>query len=324
MPVPRVLSVAALVTPLLAPSAGLVGGEASPPDGAGPSRPVVLMLHGRGMQGRDTASLRHAWSGSLDEGITAVAGRSPLRPDDLRLVWYADALESGSATCTDEGRPRRRAEGWARDVGTTLEAAGTLMAFAARWMSGPERVALDALASDLLYLGDDGRRCGAGERLAEALATALDQGRPVVLVAHSFGALVAYDHLRSRSASDTSRVERWVTVGSLLGHPELRELLFADGREGGLPAGVGSWVNVYDPRDPLAAPLSGVGGAPTGSGAIEDRVTERAVAGDPHLAARYLADPATASAVLEAWCAAAGLGPGADPPACRADTRRQP
>lgn len=278
------------------------------------ARPVVLMLHGRGLQGRDTASLRRAWTGALDEGIVDVAGAPLLREDDLRLVWYADALRPGStAECAVDSTAGSQ-QGWAHDVGTTLEAAGTLMALAAEWLGGPEGAALEALAGDLLYLGDDASRCGAEERLLAALDAAVHEDRPIILVAHSFGALVAYHHLRGRD-EPRPRIERFVTIGSLLGHPELRQILLTGGGGSGLPPGVVSWVNVRDPRDPFAAPLVGLEGD-AGSGAIVDRVTERPHAGDPHDPIRYLRDPATARAVLEAWCDTGGGA--ATEPACQA------
>lgn len=284
----------------------------APPSAA--PRPVVLLVHGRGLQDGDTASVRRAWRDALDDGVADVSGHRLLQEDDLRLVWYADAVTSGPDTaCPGTSRATRR-EGWARDLATTLSTAGTLMALAAEWMGGPEGAALRALAGDLLYLGDERRRCGAEERLARALEEVDREGRPVVLVAHSFGALVSYHHLRTRDATVGPRVERWVTIGSPLGHPELRRLLLDDDGEG-LPPRVGSWVNVYDPRDPFSAPLVGLD-AVEESDAVEDRRTERSYEGDPHDPVRYLTDPATAGAVLEAWCEVAD---GAPEPACRTE-----
>jgi len=103
-------------------------------------------------------------------------------------------------------------------------------------------------------------------------------------------------------------VARLITVGSLIGYPELRELLL--GPEAGtvsLPPGVGSWVNVRDPMDPLAAPLMDPGGL-AGDESVSDRRTEGRAGPDPHDAARYLSDPATARAVLESWCTLLAAG----------------
>lgn len=286
------------------------------PDGedAALQRPVVLLVHGRGLQGADTARLRSAWRDALSRGLHDIAGERPMgvggfplvQDADFRLVWYADALRPGAAsTCSGDGARTDREEGWARDLATAMETAGTLMGLAADWIGGPEGAALGALAGDLLYLGDERRRCGAEQRLARALDDAAAEGRPVILVTHSFGALVTYHHLLTRGSSEGPFVERWITIGSLLGRPELRRLLLDD-PGGRLPPRVGSWVNVYDPRDPFSAPLAGLAGLEGREGqeeeAVEDRRVEAPRAGDPHDPVRYLVDPATARAVLEAWC----------------------
>jgi hypothetical protein len=122
---------------------------------------------------------------------------------------------------------------------------------------------------------DAGKRCAAQDRLANALDQAARAGRPVVLIAHSFGSLVAHGHLSTRTAPEAAPVERWITIGSLVGRPELRELLLgSDGRATGLPPGVGSWVNVHDPRDALAAPLLGMRSDSLTTVGVADRVTE--------------------------------------------------
>lgn len=292
------------ILPALAPPAPTSGPPPAP-------RPVVLFLHGRGFQDGDTASLRAEWREALDDGVFEVAGRRLLEDDDFRLVWYADALTANTG-CPDDGPEADwpeddRPESRARDLATVLGTAGTLMALAAEWMGGPEGEALRALAGDLRFLGDERGRCGAEERLADALSDAALEGRPVVLVAHSFGALVSYHHLRTRAPAEGPEIRRWITVGSLLGHPELRRLLLDEDGDG-LPPRVGSWVNVHDPRDPFSAPLLGLDGREPPA-AIENRATERSWAGDHHDPARYLVDPSTARAVLEAWCGVTGGAP---------------
>ncbi len=294
---------------------GAALGEAAPEP---PGRPVVLLVHGAGVEDQDTTQLRRGWARALDEGIRTVRDHGILAREDVRLVWYADALADTVRTgCAEEREgARERPTGWAGNVGTVLGGAGTLMATVGAWMGGAEGDALETLARDLSWLGDDRRRCAAGQRLADALARAHAERRPVILVTHSFGGMVAYDHLLTRDAPEPV-VDRWITVGSLVGHPEVRELLLAGG-PGRLPDGVGSWVNVRDPADPLSAGLRGVEPAEDRPGSVEDRRTERPARGDAHEMERYLGDPATARAVLEAWCAAGGsCAPGGSPSASR-------
>jgi pimeloyl-ACP methyl ester carboxylesterase len=266
-------------------------------------RPVVLLLHGRGVTGLDSASLRRDWRDALNMGLLAAGAVAMIREGDLRLVWYADALDTrATAACpSDTGRAPTS------EVAAGMATAGALLGLMADWMGQAEATALRSLAGDLAYLGDPGARCTVEDRLGRALAAAAAEGRPVVLIAHSFGALVSYHHLRTRPAP-APRVERYVTIGSLLGRPELRQLLLgAEGREGvSLPDSVGSWVNVRDPDDPLATAVHPARAERAGD--ILDVTTERSLPGDSHDAARYLADPATARAVLGGWCAALSAG----------------
>ena len=264
-------------------------------------RPLVLMVPGRGYSVQDTAGLRADWRGALERGMTALGRPGLLEESDFRLVWYADVLDpTVPAECRGERSSRARGRG--EELASALSTALTLAAAIAEWAGTVDGPPLRAVAGDLLYFGDELKRCAAEERIADALAEAARGGRPVVLIAHSFGSLVAHSHLSARDSASAPRVERWITIGSLIGRPELRTLLLGpEGRALALPPRVGSWVNVRDPGDVLGAPLIGVGADSLASAGIADRMTEAAPAGDPHDPARYLSDPATARAVLDAW-----------------------
>ena len=99
-------------------------------------------------------------------------------------------------------------------------------------------VQLRALSADASFLSDAHKRCASERRLSDALDRAKREGRPVILVAHSLGSLVAYDYLSSRS--DSAVVQRLVSLGSMLGATELRRLLIGgDSTDGfGLPRSV--------------------------------------------------------------------------------------
>jgi alpha-beta hydrolase superfamily lysophospholipase len=176
-----------------------------------------------------------------------------------------------------------------------------------------------ALVGDILYLGDNWRRCGVERRIDAALGRAAREDRPIVLVAHSFGSLVAYSYLRSERARKSTAppaIHRLVTLGSMLGIPELQQLLL--GRTGALslPSNVRSWVNVRHTEDPFAVPLAGATSADDAR-SIHDVVIQ-APAADPHDIRTYLRDPAAARAIVWAWCDAFR---GTRPAAC-VDVRR--
>jgi hypothetical protein len=277
------------------------------------------MLPGRGYLAQDTAELRLDWHDALERGLAAVGAADLIEADDFRLVWCADVLDPGAtARC---GNGHAGAPGPGEEVASILAAGITAAALVADWLERIDGAPLRALAGDLLYFGDARKRCAAEDRLADALEQATRAGRPVVLIAHSFGSLVAHRHLSRRVARDAPRIERWITIGSLVGRPELRELMLgSEGRVTGLPSGVASWVNVRDPGDVLAAPLIGLRSDSLTAAGVADRVTESTRIGDPHDPARYLSDPVTARAVVEGWCARSGEAP----PGCLASPQSAP
>jgi endonuclease G len=288
-----------------------------------PSRPLVLVLHGRGQLGRDTADIRAEWQGALETGVSKLTDRPLIGPGDVRLVWYADVLDPASSVGCDfdaRSRPHSTNEAGGDVLQLLLGITSTLFTSLYESMPDESRSLMRALVGDVLYLGDRWKRCGVERRLESALAQATREGRPVILVAHSFGSLVAYSYLRADRA-DTSRaapaIHRFVTLGSMLGIPELQELLLGRAGPLSLPAGVRSWVSVRHARDPFAAPLADGAQSRRGQGAIREVVTSGSAV-DPHDIVAYLRDPATARAIAWAWCDAGGK---ASSPACD-DIRR--
>src|SRR5678815_1428589 len=78
--IPRIVALVALVTSLLA------GQEDR-------GRPIVLLVHGRGMSDRDTAATRKMWQQALASGARTLTSESLIGDRDVRVVWYADVLD---------------------------------------------------------------------------------------------------------------------------------------------------------------------------------------------------------------------------------------
>jgi len=267
-------------------------------------RPLVLLVHGRGHAGVDTALLRHSWQRALESGARQVAGEPLLVDGDVELVWYADVLDPRSPARCERRGPGERAREEPSGLGVLAGIAGGLLSAIADGAAGDDATELRGLVGDLRFFGDAEARCAAGARLAAALDRAARTERPVVLVAHSMGALLTWSHLRAQPASaGPPRVRRLVTLGSPVGSADVRALLGFGGGALDVPPGVGSWVNVVAEGDPFAVRV----GAGPGFTDVPTRAETR---GDAHEILRYLQDPATAEAVFGAWCRAfAGRAP---------------
>ena len=271
---------------------------------AGPSeddrgRPVILIVHGRGMLNSDTAATRKMWFDALTGGEKSIASLPLVAERDVRVVWYADALDSRSSSGCDYSAndPRaRRTASINPDLKNVVATAGSLLDIITNLVTDTEGLSqLRALSADAAFLTDARKRCASEQRLGDAIDAALREGRPVILIAHSMGSLVAYDYLSSRA--DTGLVQRFITIGSMVGATELRRLLIGGDDNDTLsrPAGVKAWTNVRHEFDLFATSIS------TGRNVI---ATPPADEPDPHEMVGYLRDASSAAEILGSWCGA--------------------
>jgi hypothetical protein len=269
-------------------------------------RPVILLVHGRGFLDRDTAGLRRLWQQAIVSGGRAHTQAPLLADGDVRLVWYADILDPGSSAGCDARRvdvadANAEIRGFASAVGGVLSLITSLID------DRDQSVELRSLAGDLEFIANSRKRCAVDARLTAALDSAHRAGRPIILVAHSLGSVVAYDALAS--AKDVPPIERLVTVGAIVGAPGLRQLLLGGSGDDTLriPPSVKSWVNVRRPGDPFAVELSR-SVIPSREGrVVRDLLTEAPEttdAAEAHDVVSYLRDAVAARAILSAWCGA--------------------
>ena len=274
-----------IVLPVLL--AACVSASVRPPE---PPRPLVVLVHGRGQAGADSAAVRSEWKRDLDSALVS-QGFPTLRDDDVRLAWYADVMDPGVDAACDRS--------YTVEAGLGDIARGFLVSLASVMpdSGGEEDRQVRALIGDVLYLVDPKTRCATETRLGNVLTTARIEQRPVILVAYSLGAAVAYGHL-ARLRDSTSAVHL-ITLGAPIGVPIARELLLG-GNGLRVPAGVARWVNIYDPDDALAGPLD------LRTAAVQDRRVRTTTRGDAHHSSRYLRDDETGRAVAEALCLKTG------------------
>jgi hypothetical protein len=293
---------------LFALGAMLLLTAAAPPDDRG--RPVILLVHGRGMVDRDSAAMRKLWLAALSSGLETVTRDSVVADRDVRVVWYADVLDPRSNAGCDYDRGDVRAHRDATqdpDLKSFASLAGNLIGSLSSLVADTEMTAqLRGLASDAAFLGDARKRCASERRLADAIHRARREGRPIILVAHSLGSLVAYDYLSSRT--DSVLVSRFMTIGSMLGSPELRRLVIGGDSTDVLskPASAKEWINIFNEEDPIAGPVSLGHDLPANPPAGEP---------DPHEMIGYLRGSIVAKEVLDGWCAA--FETTSRPPGCK-------
>jgi pimeloyl-ACP methyl ester carboxylesterase len=173
-----------------------------------------------------------------------INNRAPLDPD----------LEPYQPTPKDQPIVRYR-DGWlsmARAYASDVP--GDIIQKGKEWLGldPVSNVVLERKLPDLdkYYTSEENRRV-----LRTMVRTAIEENRNkrIMLIAHSMGSIIAYDALRELGQADTrSQVENFVTIGSPLGLPTVAVNISQEWRLLRTPSVVRRWVNLADPRDPVA------------------------------------------------------------------------
>ena len=242
---------------LFALGAMLLLTAAAPPDDRG--RPVILLVHGRGMVDRDSAAMRKLWLAALSSGLETVTRDSVVADRDVRVVWYADVLDPRSNAGCDYDRGDVRAHRDATqdpDLKSFASLAGNLIGSLSIWLADTEMTAqLRGLASDAAFLGDARKRCASERRLADAIHRARREGGDHSRCAQPGLARRddSFVFSRRQCSRQSLRDDR-----IMLGSPELRRLLIGGDSTDVLskPASAKEWINIFNEQDPIAGPVS--------------------------------------------------------------------
>ncbi|MER5459971.1 hypothetical protein ABT010_04600 [Streptomyces sp. NPDC002668] len=165
---------------------------------------------------------------------------------------------------------------------------------AAQWMNG--RAVLFQLAQVGRYLNRRGKKAELGAVIRARVLDGLDSERPLVVVSHSLGTVVAYELLHEYKGL----VPLWVTLGSplALGAVVLDRLVPTPAC---CPENVASWLNFWDRDDIVVGRpqlADWIGPSEGGVKAVTARVDSRGLW--THTATKYLEHGAVASPVIEA------------------------
>ncbi|PRZ04151.1 hypothetical protein BCE75_11172 [Isoptericola sp. CG 20/1183] len=247
----------------------------------------LVLLHGRDTGGRDPEALEAVWLETLHRGLATAGSSLRVADGDATFVYYGDTLaglvdgptgppvtthglgrqedgelrfvldvarevlaaagappEAGAAVGPDDGADVR-AEGAVTDA--LAEALARVLAAIDRFVPGLSGAAVLLFARDVhRYLVDPRVRAAIDDGVADALVG----DEPAVVVAHSFGSVVAYEVLRSAAAAG-AQVPLLLTLGSPLAIRAVRDALRTAGPLT-WPEPVDRWVAVRDPADLLA------------------------------------------------------------------------
>jgi hypothetical protein len=268
---------------------------------------VLVGVHGIGKQHLGPHQLEELWRPALSDGLFHATGRH-VPPLDLRIAFYGDLFRVRPASGRKSGVGDEDvladldAEEIAdlsdavteivppADLAAAAEAppkahtrvprgvAVLLGAVERRFPGASGVLVLGTLRQVRRYLRDPALKAEVDGRVAE-WAAGTD-----VLIAHSLGSVVAYEHLRRTGRA----VELLLTMGSPLGlrmvrsHLQVQELV-------GVP-----WVNVWDRADPVAC----AGGLSAWWPQVADEAVQNS--SDAHAADQYLCRAETGRAIHRA------------------------
>ena len=286
-----------------------------------PSGNNIVGVHGIAKQQLGRHQLREPWRRALADGLERAAGR-PLGLPPLDIAYYgdlclpssngqmktfdqadwilsdvtSDELDMLTASLAEMAIPMPPSDDPERLKGYTrspLPLQVALRAMDRRFGGTAGSLCLGELRQVRRYLREPEIGASARHRVGEMV-----DGRCRVLIGHSLGSVVALDYLLHHPGSG---VEVLITLGSPLGLSFIRHGLGQADAAAPAPLDGVTWINVRDPRDPVAC---------TSLLAHWPGIAELAVDNqtDAHAVERYLGKRETGEAVLTALPQLATLG----------------
>ena len=157
------------------------------------------------------------------------------------------AIEAMLAQLRASDDDMREASSWIRSLTVWLHRLGDLMPFLIPHLA-TEKTEVHIRDLRRYVRNQNGIAEHTREMLKVPLRAACESGRPILLVAHSMGSVIAYDSLweMTHKARDHVRIDRLLTLGSPLGQNYLQKRIFGHGMTGKAryPDNIRRWTNL--------------------------------------------------------------------------------
>jgi len=283
----------------------------------------LLLVHGRGQQGLDPATLKSEWVGALNKGALA-GGRALPSGIEVAFPFYGDTLDKFAReqaiplTSDIQARGSQSqdeflvfqaevAESLRQRAGVTdaqvdaeygdnprpkgplnWQWVQAILRAVDKHGGGMSQSALESFTRDVfLYT----TRAGVRDEIDRIVSAMLTE-EPTIVVGHSLGSVVAYSVLRKDPRA--LRVPLFLTVGCPLGIRAIRDQF----RPLRFPLPVKTWYNAFDPRDVVALNPLDSANFPVAP-AIENYALVKNHTDNRHGIVGYLDDISVAKRILE-------------------------
>jgi pimeloyl-ACP methyl ester carboxylesterase len=321
-------------------AASLHPNTASSQAGKAIDNPLIVFIHGRGNAEADSAILRQQWYAAFQKGAAATGfDVTAISPSDMRFVYYGDLYRERPVSPSSEDRlcaatilvsrpggsamheePNEEYLIGQRHWAETQDAKGPIGDRIKAWLAGAafqtpvgQYLAQTWFKDVRRYVeGSYDLQCATNARLSAQLFDASKGSRPVILVAHSMGSLIAYSVLAAMDHDPipgrNAQVRRLVTIGSPLGMIDFIPFLTSKQPSPyAVPRSLQGWRNVAGYDDPIAQ--QGLTGSFSWDERNHSEIFVQTRPGDPHSAEGYLENPWTARTILKGWCGAHSAPP---------------
>ncbi|MDP9239013.1 MAG: hypothetical protein M3P30_16730 [Chloroflexota bacterium] len=208
--------------------------------------PPLRVVYIHGIHGHPAAEdYRRAWDAAL-ERLAYVQGI------ETKMVYWADIRLGAPPEMIAEAHARakrRKMHRFGRVRPQTNSALGYAVSVFLHAVDPVIRRITKSLITDVYLYFYGGERAGdIRDVILDRMDAVMRAHRPDVVIAHSWGSVIAYDYFTNRGYD--GEVQTLITVGSPLGQRYVQE--HAGGSE--YPAGIVRWLNVFDAMDPATWP----------------------------------------------------------------------